>query len=146
MSVAMWIYPQYVINVNGRIMSKKGKAQTSVHFFVPDISFFIKADWNTDSGFEINWNPTTTRLTFTGSGSTVAYAEGVQLTHAVWHHIAFVASGNSVKIYVNGTDVTKKSVINPVTTNTLDLFFGRQSGKNKNFYVGRIDECYLFTR
>lgn len=127
MSIALWVYPQYVINVNGRIMSKK-------------------ADWNTNSGFELNYNPYTKRLSFTGSGSTVAYADNIVLTKSTWHHVAVVATGTTVQIFVNGSEVTTKKNINKIVSNTLALFIGRQSGVNKNYYTGRIDECYLFAR
>jgi hypothetical protein len=53
---------------------------------------------------------------YNGSAWTTAAVSTTQLVLNVWSHVAFVFTGSTSKVYINGVDVTKASAPTPATT------------------------------
>jgi hypothetical protein len=68
---------------------------------------------------------------YSGSAWTTAAASTTPLVLNTWTHIAFVFTGSTSKIYMNGVDVTKSSAPTPSTT------WGITANNGTNWFIGR---------
>jgi hydrogenase maturation factor HypE len=74
---------------------------------------------------------------------------GVTGTTAVsttaWTHLAMTYDGATLRLFVNGTQVTSRALTTPMATSTGLLRFG---GENVwgDFFQGRIDEVRIYNR
>jgi hypothetical protein len=68
---------------------------------------------------------------FNGSAWTTAAASTTQIVLNTWTHIAFVFTGSTSKIYINGVDVTKPSSPTPATT------WGVTGVNGDGWYIGK---------
>lgn len=101
-----------------------------------------KTLWSATNGYSLGYNPLRNLLEFHGSGSDSATAT-VDLDTG-WHHVAAVAQGTQVRLYVDGIDRTTEGVASAVVAGTAPLFLGRDGAGN--FYSGGIDDVRLFSR
>lgn len=60
-----------------------------------------------------------------------------------WHHVAAVVNGNSVKIYIDGTEVGSGTFNGDPIANTSDLFIGGSNFSGR-FFDGAIDEVRIW--
>ncbi len=68
------------------------------------------------------------------------------MTEPVWHHLAIVQDGASMRVWLNG-DVVGESMVNPAMNTTLHLFDGGTSvGHNTGEGMGFLDEVRLYDR
>ncbi|NRA39028.1 MAG: LamG domain-containing protein [Planctomycetes bacterium] len=65
-----------------------------------------KKEYENDNGFEFEYNPLISRMSFTGSGNKVARANNVTLGLNEWHMVTAVQTGTRVQFYVDGVAVT----------------------------------------
>lgn len=68
---------------------------------------------------------------YTGSAWVTAATSTTPLVLNTWTHIAFVFTGSTSKIYMNGVDVTKSSAPTPSTT------WGVTAANGTNWFIGR---------
>jgi hypothetical protein len=68
---------------------------------------------------------------YTGSAWVTAAASTTPVVLNTWTHIAFVFTGSTSKIYINGVDVTKSSAPTPSTT------WGVTAANGTNWFIGR---------
>lgn len=68
---------------------------------------------------------------FNGSAWTTAAASTTAVLLNVWTHVAFVFTGSTSRVYVNGIDVTKSSAPTPSTT------WGITATNGTNWFIGK---------
>ena len=68
---------------------------------------------------------------YNGSAWTTAAASSTQIALNTWNHIAFVFTGSTSRIYLNGVDVTRASLPTPATT------WGVTGVNGDAWYIGR---------
>ena len=123
----------------------------------------VSGYWDTIMGM---WDASNTRRTFafqrykdvggsndaklylyvsTDGGSTNwANANGGNLTANVWHHVAGVRDGNTLRVYQNGVEVANASYSGTIYNNTTDaLFIGDVESDNNNNMDGYISNVRL---
>lgn len=125
-----------------------------------------KKEYETDNGFEFEYNPFIQRLSFTGSGNKVARANGVDLGLNEWHMVTAVQSGTRVQFYIDGVAVTSyhdeagavitdqlnahvsHGEINAITQKKEAVCLGSISAKNQNgigaVWSGAMDDVRIY--
>lgn len=68
---------------------------------------------------------------YNGSAWTTAAASTTPIALNIWSHVAFVFTGSTSKVYINGVDVTKSSSPTPATT------WGVTATNGSNWYIGK---------
>jgi hypothetical protein len=72
-------------------------------------------------------------------------AEGAALAANVWTHVAGTYDGTTVRLYVNGVQVSSRPAGGPISTSTGPLRIGGNSLWGE-FFEGRIDEVRVYNR
>jgi hypothetical protein len=78
-----------------------------------------------------------------GPGATPLASSTMAITDHAWHHVVATKSAASVRIYVDGVDVTAPGTISTTTSNTSALNVGRSAGGN-GYFAGAIDEVAVY--
>ena len=89
-----------------------------------------------------NANRPTARLF---AGSDLSTAGTSQLAVNTWTHLAMTWDTGTLRLYVNGTQVSSRSAASSLTTGTGPLRFGGDSFANE-WFAGQIDELRLYHR
>jgi hypothetical protein len=89
-----------------------------------------------------NANRPTARLF---AGSDLSTAGTSQLGVNTWTHLAMTWDTGTLRLYVNGTQVSSRSATSSLTTGTGPLRFGGDSFANE-WFAGQIDELRLYHR
>ena len=65
-----------------------------------------------------------------------------------FHHVAFVKSGGTLTLYVDGVaEGTQSDTTTGATANTSPLYIGRRGGAyNQNYFAGTVDDVRIFNR
>jgi hypothetical protein len=104
-----------------------------------------KLNWDDTSGWELEYYPAADRLSFVGSGSTVATANSVGIAAGKWNFIAASVVGGNAYFYVNATPVTTTTAVSPVVARTdRDLFVGSNDDIG-GIFTGMLDEFTIFS-
>jgi hypothetical protein len=84
-------------------------------------------------------------LMFTPWGSSIA---GPQVTPASWHHIAVTSARNTVKIYLDGTQVAVGTPSDKTTANSSVVIggIGRAPDGYMDRLTGMVDELSIYNR
>jgi len=105
-----------------------------------------KTTWDEMAGFELQYNPVEKTITFLSSGNDTGSATNVTLD-SNWHHVAAVVNGTTVKIFVDGVDMTTDGNINePVPNPGKEFLVGSSSlvAPAGGAWVGSIDEFRIY--
>ena len=103
-----------------------------------------KTWWDEPTGYEIDVNPFTNKITLVAGNDNVARGE---LPHRNgWIHIAVTFSDSNATIYFNGNDVTIDDHIDPITSNSEDLWVGAPLNNSYSccWMNGLIDDIAIF--
>ena len=141
----------YIDCGNAAVLSPVDKLSIStwVKIADPNLNSYMrivskKTTWDGVDGYELEYNPYLNQLTFMGAGSEAGRATSLDLD-TNWHHIAVIANGTHVTLYIDGVDQTTDSIIDSVVANNTSLQIGRQSG-GSDYFEGFIDELRLYDR
>jgi hypothetical protein len=69
---------------------------------------------------------------------------GGAVTANTWRHVVATWDGATMRLYVNGTLRTSRTLAAPVDVNTNDLYLG-SSYNSYDYYAGRLDEAAVYT-
>ncbi len=101
-----------------------------------------KEVWNGNTGYELEYNPKTKRITAIGSGPDVAYADFDLGTD--WHHVAALYDGSVCTIYVDGVDRTTNSSLDSVVAGPDAFVIGGHSSESQDYFNGLIDDVRVY--
>lgn len=100
-----------------------------------------KWQWDSNSGYELEYNPAQDCLTVLGGGSNYARANNVNLDTG-WHQVVGVIDDTVGTLYVDGNDRTSDSTVGSLSGNNRALRVGKQSG-DSDYFNGGIDEVRI---
>ena len=103
-----------------------------------------KSAWDSNNGYEFEYNPYNNYLTVLGSGSNYGRAANIDLD-TDWHHVAAVIDGTIARVYVDGVDRTTDPSVSGLASGTEDLHIGKLSG-GTYYFNGIIDEVKIWNR
>ena len=115
----------------------------------PGCKFIVskKPTWNAREGYYFGLRADSNQMELAGSGGRVALGIAKGL-NAGWHHVAGVitaAPQTEARLYVDGQEVTRRSVTDPIRPGVRPLYVGcRQPGGEH--LKGMIDELVLYDR
>ena len=67
------------------------------------------------------------------------------MTSGTWNHVAWVYSGATLKLYLNGAEVSSKVLTGAITNNDVPMDVGARCGEF--YHTGLIDEViYVYIR
>jgi len=103
-----------------------------------------KTWWDEPTGYEIDVNPFTNKITLVAGNDNVAIGEFPHRNG--WVHIAVTFSDSNATIYFNGNDVTIDDHIDPITSNIEDLWVGAPLNNSYSccWMNGLIDDIAIF--
>ncbi|MFN3967858.1 LamG-like jellyroll fold domain-containing protein [Flavobacterium sp.] len=106
----------------------------------------IASKYNGATGYRI-YLATNHKINFAWSGGSTLISN-TTFTSAVWHHIAFVYSGGTIQLYVDGVLDRSQASAAP-TSNTFNFSIGaeyRTKSDIRNYFNGDIDEFRLWNK
>lgn len=77
------------------------------------------------------------------TGYTTQIAGPATLSYGNWHHLAIVRNGNSLNLYVNGSQIASESITSPDHTGVGDLYIGTNGRLSNRDVTGYIDEIRI---
>lgn len=118
------------------------------------IEFFIRANALTTAAvlgkrlttnfgpFAILLNTSRIECYFSTSGSGWNQINSPTISTGTWYHVAAVRDGTSMRLFLNGTQVTPITLTGSLMTNTAGVYLGSNSGGTQSFN-GWIDELRI---
>ncbi len=126
MTIEAWVYPNTIAAGTRTIISKWGAAA--------------------NLGWNLQLFAATPRLLLSSTGSnTFTFTSTVPIVAGQWSHIAAVADGSFVYLYVNGVLALKSLYNAPINNSTAAIRIGADNSTvgGANFFNGGIDETYV---
>jgi Concanavalin A-like lectin/glucanases superfamily len=98
------------------------------------------------SGYWLEIDPGTSRLELLGNGNGASIAMSTTtIADTAWHHVAATKAGASVKLYIDGTDVTGTVTNQTLVSSTSGFHIGQTDGLAAgNAFYGSIDEAAVY--
>ena len=101
-----------------------------------------KTSHSAGNGWEVELANSNTKLSARGASSTSISAEFPNIVNTGWMRFAFVYSGSTAKVYLDGVQKGSGS-ITAATDNGLPLSIGCNSNGSEAYFVGYVDEARL---
>lgn len=102
-----------------------------------------KNQFNDPDGYELEYNPALNTLHLLSSGANLG--EALVDLDTNWHHVAGVINGTTATIYVDGQDLTRDSVVDPLAAGTTHLTIGC-IGSFGSYFRGQLDDLRIYDR
>ena len=102
-----------------------------------------KIQWDSPSGYQLEYNPGRNHLVALGSGANFA-AANVDIDDN-WHHIVAVIEGTQGTLYVDGVNQTSDTTINSVIDSQEPVIIGRENNKTE-YFKGALDDVTLYNQ
>lgn len=83
-----------------------------------------------------------------GNGSTVITAKQttIPLTDSRWHHLVGIYDGNTIRIYVDGTEGSQsENAVGVLGINTNPLYIGKDPNQTPVYFEGDIDDVQIYS-
>lgn len=101
-----------------------------------------KTLWNSNSGYELEFDGHDNQIALVGSGDDVAFATGLSFD-SNWHHIVGVINGGTGAIYFDGVNKTSDSSLTAISGGSTNLSISRRSG-GTDYFDGLIDQVRIY--